>query len=1053
MRIERISIDGYGRCSSLTIPFAPGLQIIIGPNEQGKSTIRSYIGDMLYGQKRGTTQRLYDESNELRLPWANPDCYGGGLCYRLDDGTLIEVLRNFDQKRESCHIYDRTRNHDITNDFDLLRNREFDFATRHLGLSKEVFLSTATIGHFTLDELGDRDALMQVREKLLTLSDSGDDTHSADMSLRLLQQRIGDIGQPASRTRPLPAGRGRLLELNREYERAVALQQELGQLRDKRQEIVREIAQLRERRLAREEDFRLLEAHHYAARLNEVEDLLTKVNQVTQQCFSLGSVREFPLERVPQVQRAETLVATAKVQLERTRAEHDNLLQQLKNERQLYGADAGDSAPLIPDDLEARYAERAAALQHLRERVVETETLVQVARTRLKDTQGAVASLPDFSRLSPDPVEYMTQLSSSFTLAVRTRDEELMLTGKLRVEVETRGQAKAAHDALFNECQDFSEQAREYELEKRVQDDQIVQRRSALQVLQSRREEVLDDIPGFSLLAVLCGVFLIGVIVAYFSSEKWEVLYAVPFGVIASLYFVGQITWTRTDSRRIDREIEELQLELDRLEGRQSAAPGLIERMMEKSGCQTVRELEALHEQYRNADADFTARAEALHQQEFRAHDAQERVEKLLSRIRESFASVGEEIHGLDDVQTAAARAIESYQDYRETKRRVTDSRAVLEKHEMELKRLNAAVTRAQEAQAEVEAEVRAYMRDSGFAEEQSHATTAAALRAFRGRMANKLEQRGRIELLQERSRAMERQLRAEELEVEKHHQELLRLLAHAGLSSVEQWHETAAKAKEYRELWVQRTTLEEQLNGLLRGQNINELRQLVQSHGTLPPAPPKTREQLKSEIDAISISIDDLMGEEHELHISMTQRSGGVRALNEIEEDRAALERQVQQLELEFEAATYAMAIIEDVAQDTRAVIAPGLARRASEYVAEITDGHYSEVLIGRDLAISVRIPETSTYNEAPEKSLSKGTVDQVYLGLRLALVRGMSDQGESIPMLLDDPFANYDDARLERTLRLLSRIGKDNQVLLFTCREDVARAAEAIEAPVIRL
>jgi len=89
----------------------------------------------------------------------------------------------------------------------------------------------------------------------------------------------------------------------------------------------------------------------------------------------------------------------------------------------------------------------------------------------------------------------------------------------------------------------------------------------------------------------------------------------------------------------------------------------------------------------------------------------------------------------------------------------------------------------------------------------------------------------------------------------------------------------------------------------------------------------------------------------------------------------------------------------------------------------------------------------------ERPEKSLSKGTIDQVYLALRLALVRAMSRNGESVPMLLDDPFANYDDARLERTMRLIARIAADNQVILFTCREDVTRAAEAVRAPVLRL
>jgi uncharacterized protein YhaN len=63
------------------------------------------------------------------------------------------------------------------------------------------------------------------------------------------------------------------------------------------------------------------------------------------------------------------------------------------------------------------------------------------------------------------------------------------------------------------------------------------------------------------------------------------------------------------------------------------------------------------------------------------------------------------------------------------------------------------------------------------------------------------------------------------------------------------------------------------------------------------------------------------------------------------------------------------------------------------------------------------------------------------------------LSDSGESIPMLLDDPFANYDDHRLGNTMQLLANIGEHNQVLLFTCRDDVVRAAKAVGAPILEL
>ena len=124
MKLSKLHIDGYGRFIERDFELAPGLQIIAGANEQGKSTTRHFIGDMLYGQKRNTTKRIYEDSNELRVPWGNASTFGGRLTYILDNGHEIEVHRNFDRKHESLSVFNRTLGQDITNDFPVLKNRE-----------------------------------------------------------------------------------------------------------------------------------------------------------------------------------------------------------------------------------------------------------------------------------------------------------------------------------------------------------------------------------------------------------------------------------------------------------------------------------------------------------------------------------------------------------------------------------------------------------------------------------------------------------------------------------------------------------------------------------------------------------------------------------------------------------------------------------------------------------------------------------------------------------------------------------------------------------------
>ena len=70
-----------------------------------------------------------------------------------------------------------------------------------------------------------------------------------------------------------------------------------------------------------------------------------------------------------------------------------------------------------------------------------------------------------------------------------------------------------------------------------------------------------------------------------------------------------------------------------------------------------------------------------------------------------------------------------------------------------------------------------------------------------------------------------------------------------------------------------------------------------------------------------------------------------------------------------------------------------------------------------------------------------------------RSPLVTSLSEEGERVPMLLDDPFANYDDVRLERALSLLVSLKEVPQILLFTCRDDVADTARRLRVPVLAL
>ena len=128
MRFLSLSINGYGLFVDKELEFDSGLQIIAGPNEKGKSTLRYFISDMLYGQKRSSTRRLYEDSNELRAPWASGNGYSGRLVYSLDSGRDFEIERSFDSAHEFVRIVDRTDPRYVTTGYPLLKNRQTVYA-------------------------------------------------------------------------------------------------------------------------------------------------------------------------------------------------------------------------------------------------------------------------------------------------------------------------------------------------------------------------------------------------------------------------------------------------------------------------------------------------------------------------------------------------------------------------------------------------------------------------------------------------------------------------------------------------------------------------------------------------------------------------------------------------------------------------------------------------------------------------------------------------------------------------------------------------------------
>ena len=144
------------------------------------------------------------------------------------------------------------------------------------------------------------------------------------------------------------------------------------------------------------------------------------------------------------------------------------------------------------------------------------------------------------------------------------------------------------------------------------------------------------------------------------------------------------------------------------------------------------------------------------------------------------------------------------------------------------------------------------------------------------------------------------------------------------------------------------------------------------------------------------------------------------------------------EQLCDEYDAIGLALDTLKDADSEIQRRFSPELGRVASGYMSAVTGGRYADVLINRDFSAMTRVSDDAVSRRA--EYLSAGTLDIMYLAVRLAVCELALPDGEPCPLILDDALVNLDDERLEQAMKLLGEIAKERQVILFSCRKPEA-------------
>jgi uncharacterized protein YhaN len=123
-----------------------------------------------------------------------------------------------------------------------------------------------------------------------------------------------------------------------------------------------------------------------------------------------------------------------------------------------------------------------------------------------------------------------------------------------------------------------------------------------------------------------------------------------------------------------------------------------------------------------------------------------------------------------------------------------------------------------------------------------------------------------------------------------------------------------------------------------------------------------------------------------------------------------------------------------------------PDVIRQAARYFRLLTGGRYTNLFVPLgEKHIEVERADGVRFQPA---SLSRGTVEQLYLAMRFALVAAYRKQAV-LPMVLDDILVNFDPVRAEHALAALGEIAGEGQILFFTCHPQVGELCRNLALP----
>ncbi len=198
--------------------------------------------------------------------------------------------------------------------------------------------------------------------------------------------------------------------------------------------------------------------------------------------------------------------------------------------------------------------------------------------------------------------------------------------------------------------------------------------------------------------------------------------------------------------------------------------------------------------------------------------------------------------------------------------------------------------------------------------------------------------------------------------------------------------------------------------------------------------APPAFADVLQDSMEQTERKLSQANAQRQLLHQRLGQCQGQMDTLGRQEDLQGQIwqtQGRIEKLECYYRALVRAQETLQQATQELQRRFAPRISQRAQELFSRMTNGRYNRLSLCQDLSLEAGAEGENTLRSTLWRS--EGTVDQLYLALRLAVAEELTPDA---PLVLDDALVRFDDIRLKAALDILAEEAKNKQVILFTCQ-----------------